>query len=201
MFLQELIFKFNNTLIENKRNLAATEDTSAEILQQLSQDKDPTIRALVASNPNTPTQVLLELGIEFPDEITRNPIFLLETLENSDSEFVRISLARSTTTPTNTLKKLALDRSKEIRRIVAANPSTPVETLEFLLGDPYTFNDKCLRYYVATNPNITEKLLAILAFDPNKRVRIAVANHPQTSSKTLNRQDLRSWIKNETGSR
>lgn len=53
---------YNNTSPEIKRKIAAAEDTPADILQKLSSDSDRTVRALVANNPNTPTEVLFKLG-------------------------------------------------------------------------------------------------------------------------------------------
>lgn len=103
---------YNNTSPEIKRNIASAEDTPADILEKLSSDSDRTVRALVASNPNTPTEVLFNLGAEFPDEITANPIFNLLMLENPGSEFIRLSLARSSTTPIDVLEKLAFDSNK-----------------------------------------------------------------------------------------
>lgn len=40
------------------------------------------IRAAVAKNPNTPTNVLMELGADFPKQFLENPAFSLLQLEN-----------------------------------------------------------------------------------------------------------------------
>ena len=36
----------------------------------------------LATNPNTPTEVLLNLGAEFPEQLLDNPVFFLLLLEN-----------------------------------------------------------------------------------------------------------------------
>ena len=52
-----------------RKAIAATEETPAEVLEQLAQDKDPEVRRAVAGSPNTPPKTLLKLGKEFPEEI------------------------------------------------------------------------------------------------------------------------------------
>lgn len=66
-----------NTSPEARRKLAEADDTPADILEELSKDSDRTTLALVASNPNTPMEVLARLGVDFADEITANPTFKL----------------------------------------------------------------------------------------------------------------------------
>jgi hypothetical protein len=102
-----MMFDYNSNNLEIKRKIAKAEDTPVEVLQKLSRDRDRSIRSLVAGNPNTPIEVLFELGKDFPEVITKNPIFKLLLLEDPDSYFVRLSLARSSTTESATLDKLA----------------------------------------------------------------------------------------------
>ena len=83
---------------------AQDENTPPEILAELATSEDKEIRRCIASNPNTAVEILEKLGEEFPDEITANPIFDLLLLENPDSKFVLLSLARSSTTSVEKLK-------------------------------------------------------------------------------------------------
>lgn len=68
--------------IERARQLAKDETTAPEILQELATSEDYLTRQSVAANPNTPTEILLKLGVEFPEELLNNPIFDLLLLEN-----------------------------------------------------------------------------------------------------------------------
>jgi CHAT domain-containing protein/uncharacterized protein HemY len=54
----------------------------SELLQELSESNDAITRQNVAANPNTPTEVLLNLGSEFPEQLLNNPLFSLLWLEN-----------------------------------------------------------------------------------------------------------------------
>ena len=84
--------------IEEIRKQAQHENTAPEILAKLANSQDKEILRHVASNPNTPVETLEKLGKKFPDEITANPIFELLLLENPESKFIQLSLARSSTT-------------------------------------------------------------------------------------------------------
>ena len=59
--------------IEQTRQLAKDETTSPKILAQLATNEDYETRQSVAANPNTPTDILLNLGAEFPEELLDNP--------------------------------------------------------------------------------------------------------------------------------
>ena len=68
--------------IEETRKQAQDENTAPEILVNLAENKDYLTRQYIAENPNTPTEILLKLGTEFPREVLDNPIFDLLLLEN-----------------------------------------------------------------------------------------------------------------------
>jgi Leucine rich repeat variant len=64
---------------------AAGAETSPNRLKELACSTDRAIRQAVASNPNTPADVLWELGLEFPTEVWKNPV--LPLLEMVDPNF------------------------------------------------------------------------------------------------------------------
>ena len=59
---------------------AADENTPGDRLRELARNSDALVRQKVAMNPNTPTEVLLDLGAEFPNELIDNPVFDLWVL-------------------------------------------------------------------------------------------------------------------------
>ena len=61
---------------------AANENTPPERLRELARNSDALVRQKVAMNSNTPTEVLLDLGAEFPNELIDNSVFDLLVLEN-----------------------------------------------------------------------------------------------------------------------
>ncbi|MCY7336453.1 MAG: hypothetical protein LH613_09625, partial [Chamaesiphon sp.] len=61
--------------------MASNPDTDPQLLRQIAAQTDWELRRLVASNPNTPTDILWQLGIDFPEAILDNPIFELLQLE------------------------------------------------------------------------------------------------------------------------
>lgn len=111
---------------------AKDETTAPDVLTELSISEDKLTRQYVASNPNTPIETLAMLSKEFPDEIVDNPIFDLLLLEDPESIFIKIYLARSSKTPPETLERLINDREIKVRAAVAENPYTTVDILEKL---------------------------------------------------------------------
>ena len=181
---------YTNQKLEVRKQLAKAEDTTPDILAALSKDSDAEVRLLVASNPSTPVNVLQHLGEEFPDAITDNPIFNLLLLENLDTYFIKLSLARSSTTPKETLTKLANARyysEEEIVRAVANNPSTPIPVLEKLaIWSPEPDENSqpedadWVHAGVASNPNTPVHVLEKLAKHPSPYVREQVASNSNT---------------------
>lgn len=62
--------------------IASDPKTNPQLLRKIATEPDADLRRLVASNPNTPTDVLWQLGIDFPEAILSNPIFELLQLEH-----------------------------------------------------------------------------------------------------------------------
>ncbi len=90
------------------------------------------IRKAVASNPNTPEDLLRLLG---------NPA-------TEDYEDVRYAVARNPSTPLDVLRLLgnqAIEREHKVREAVAENTNTPVDVLLFL-KDEATESDIYVRY-------------------------------------------------------
>ncbi|MEH1854683.1 MAG: hypothetical protein V7L11_24110 [Nostoc sp.] len=184
-------------LDDNDFALASAVDTWVVVLEELSLHPQPEVREAVARNPNTPTEVLLKLGKEFPDAITANPIFNLLLLENPESHFVRLSLARSTTTSESAIAQLSKIEDEEILCAVARNPKTPLHILEQLVENPPPF---CDDYYyddhefdydhffttIVQNPNTSESLLLQLAERGISNVQMAIAKNPKAPLSLLN---------------
>jgi len=55
--------------------------TAPELLEKLGECSNPEIRKYVAENPNTPTDTLFKLAVDFPKEFLNNPILPLLLLE------------------------------------------------------------------------------------------------------------------------
>ena len=118
--------------IEQARQLAQDETTLPEILAQLARNKDYQVRKAVASNPNTPTKTLLNLGADFPEELLNNFVFSLLLLENpnliEDLPFAtKKSLLKCEAVPPSLIKWAVTSSDKEISDILFSltiNPNT-----------------------------------------------------------------------------
>jgi hypothetical protein len=192
--LDNIMSDYRNAEQETCLNLATADTTSIEVLKQLATDKNAEVRMAVASNPNTPQDILRHLGQEFPDAIVANPIFNILLLENPESQFIRLSLARSSTTSLETLAKLAKLPDEEILCAIAQNPNTPVAILEQLVQHPpqiYDYDDPDgtefdrLFSCIARNPNTPESLLIRLAQHSSGSVEYAIVENPNTPAAIL----------------
>ena len=95
--------------------VAKNHHTPTDVLEKLAKDKINLVRALVATNPNTPVPIL-------------NSLF-------SDEKIVRDGLSGNPNTPEKLLKILAGDVDKMVRLRVAENPTTSPAILKELLDD------------------------------------------------------------------
>jgi hypothetical protein len=55
--------------------VAANPSTPAELLLELSHSVDKTVHKACTSNANTPVEALLKLGAQFPEQLLENPVF------------------------------------------------------------------------------------------------------------------------------
>ena len=177
--------------LEQARQIAQNENTASELLAELANSEDCQVRKAVAANPNTPVKVLKKLGSEFPEEITNNPIFSLLLLEKPNSKFIRLSLARSSTTEAETLERLAELEEEDILCAIACNYSTPVHLLEQLASREQTYTEYGERLItkvpacIAANPHTPPRILDKLANHNDSYVRQVVAENKNTLPTTL----------------
>ena len=62
--------------------VAKNPSAPSDLLRELSKSSDRIIRKNITANPNTPTEILLNLGSEFPEQLLNNPSFFLLWLEH-----------------------------------------------------------------------------------------------------------------------
>lgn len=122
------------------RLLVKHPNASAALLEKLSHSFDPTIRQQVALNANTPNDVLLRLAWEFPKDIIRNPVFDQLFLEESDQLLTRIggwlkTILEHHDCPPSLMNWAVKHGSRYERSVVARNPVTPVELLNYLAAN------------------------------------------------------------------
>ncbi len=62
--------------------IARNSKTPQDVLKKLAESENNEIRKTVTTNPNTPPEILLDLGKDFPEELLANPVFNLMLLAN-----------------------------------------------------------------------------------------------------------------------
>ncbi|MBV6628285.1 MAG: hypothetical protein KI793_36090 [Rivularia sp. (in: Bacteria)] len=129
--------ELSNINIELTRIVAKNANTAPNLLRDLSSNSDRIIRANIAGNPNTPTDILLELGADFPQQLLENPVFSLLLLENPN--FVAdipvatlLSLLKIDGVSPQFLELASNHDDVEVLLTIAMNPKTPLYALQAL---------------------------------------------------------------------
>lgn len=139
--------------------IALDPSTEPEILATLERSPDPTVREAVTCNPNTPAEVLLRLGAEFPAQLLDNPLFTLLILENpnlaAEMPLKTIqSLLQQQNAPAY-LWERAGDRAPiEVQLALTARLDTSAQTLQRLMQSKHARVAQAASLHV----NITDEL-------------------------------------------
>ena len=173
---------------------ALSQNTSAERLRILAEQKDDDILQAVANNPNSPIDVIKELFNFFPTYVLSNPAIDLLCLENSNlidelfencpihwvasaEEFLNLNqwgeLDLSNGEPLNLHQWGASIKNERIRCALAKSSQIDYDILEKLKED----KSASVRYYVAKNDKADIGISDYLANDTHKEVRLAVASN------------------------
>lgn len=113
----------------HKRQAAQNPETEPEQLRKLAGVRDPGTQRRVAANPNTPPDLVLKIGKQYPGELLANPVFDLMLLEDAN---LFETMPRATLRSLMTVKDIPsafLERTAaipklgvEVARVIAQHP-------------------------------------------------------------------------------
>ena len=168
--------------------IAIDPNTNPHILRKIATEPNWELRRLVASNPNTPTDTLWQLGIDFPEAVLSNPVFELLQLEQLQlaaeiPHATLTSLLQCECVP-KSLMEYAVDRQDySLWLAVAYNAQTPSRLLENLARKSRRQDRELIRA-VAAHPNTPQHLLAEI-IDISDGVAQVVAENANTAVDVL----------------
>ena len=144
--------------------IAIDPNSDPQSLRQIATGKDWELRRLVASNPNTPTDILWQLGLDFPEAILSNPIFQLLQLEQLQlaaevPPATLTSLLQCEQVPKNFMEYAVSQQDYSLWLAVAYNTHTPSQLLENLARKS-RHQDRELIRAIAAHPNTPHHILA-----------------------------------------
>jgi hypothetical protein len=144
--------------------IASDPKTNPQLLRKIATEPDGDLRRLVASNPNTPTDILWQLGIDFPEAILSNPIFELLQLEHLQlvaeiPHATLTSLLQCERVPKSFMEYAVDLQDYSLWLAVAYNSHTPGGLLENLALKSRSQDRELIRA-VAAHPNTPARLLA-----------------------------------------
>ena len=185
-------------------------DAPPDFLRHFAGNQAPEVRRAVASNANTPTDVLAQLASrDQPQEVrmavARNPNappeVLAQLASSEQSLEMRMAIASHLNAPPAALTVLASrDRSLEVRMAVARNPNAPPDVLAQLANRDQPI---VLRMLVARHPNAPPDVLTQLARDRDPQDTLAVItmavaenrNAPPAALREIASRDQPQWIR------
>ncbi|MCS7102270.1 MAG: hypothetical protein NZ992_00115 [Candidatus Korarchaeum sp.] len=169
--LEEYILSLPEELWAKKEVLAHT--NNVELIREYAErirhsDGDSGLRIAIASNPNTPPEIL-------------------SGLVDEDFCGIRARVAEHPSTPPETLSRLAGDENEEVRAAVASNPNTPEETLDWLWANRTPRINLGLAMNAKLPQPRLELLLALAEEYLDVELLLSLASNPSLSSEQLRR--------------
>ena len=170
---------FFATLLEaasaSLRSAVACATTDVEVLRSLSADSTMEVRLAVAAHSATPGDVVAVLLSDTDPEVrelaaahARAPSVASSTVRADAG--IRDAYLQNIAPDIDLVAHLARSGVIEERRLVAANPSTPLASLEYLACD----SDEMVRLAVAGNPSASLAIVEYLLNDPSVNVVLTV---------------------------
>lgn len=119
------------------RLLARHPNASGELLERLSHSSDKATRQAVAGSPNTPPEIYVRLGQQFPKEFLANPALDVLLMVNPGlldqvPEALLVRLLKQPACPASLLTWGAAHPQEKVQLAVAMNASAPEEALRRL---------------------------------------------------------------------
>jgi len=188
------IYKYRNEYF-NKATFASSSNTPVKILEDLSRSSDRFILIPLAKNPNLPDEILNKLAKHDNYEVRaavacnlNSSVEILTLLSKDRSLTVKKAVANNKNTPSEILEKFSKYRYKngDILSIVAKNPNTTPETLDYLYKNAYNHwrNHWRIRRHVAQNPNTSPETLKRMSInESDSYMRKIIKDNPNCSLK------------------
>jgi hypothetical protein len=175
-------------LRESAAQVAANPSTNPQLLHKIATESDWELRRLVAGNPNTPTDTLWQLGIDFPEAVLSNPIFELLQLEQLQlvakiPHATLTSLLQCERVPRTFLEYAVERQDYSLWLAVAYNPHTPSALLENLARKSRSQDRELIRA-IAAHQQTPTHLFAEIA-DIGANVAQIVAENARTPVSVL----------------
>ncbi|MEE1782404.1 hypothetical protein PUR71_05635 [Streptomyces sp. SP17BM10] len=181
------------------------EDLPEALLRTLADSPASDVRVAVLGHPDVPSDLVDRMVGDPHWDVRRSAV--ARTGDEAalraaarDEWTVRVAVASNPRTPADLLEGLARDRDQQVRVSVVCNPSAPPElvtaaarrgfdhvvrrwalwatTGQRLMRAAATSADAENRRWLAGNRNLPADVLALLAEDPSRDVRYAVATNP-----------------------
>ena len=175
-----------NLSVEEEISLARSEDTSIEVLEELSLSENSIVRNYVAANRNCPMNTL-EGFIKELDAlmgVTSNPntpVDVFSEILNLDNGAYKKFISLNPSAPETVLKVLCKSYDKDIKLNIISHPACSIDILTLLAND----KEESVRCKVAASKNLTAELFTKLSIDSSADVKLAIAKNENVPTDIL----------------
>ncbi|AFY55299.1 Leucine rich repeat protein [Rivularia sp. PCC 7116] len=174
--------------VELARLVATNPSAEPDLLGELASSEDKVTREGVAKNPNTPTDVLLKLAGDFPQQFFSNPVLSLLMLENPNlatdiSYWSLLKLLKQDDAPEWFLACAAMHANSLVLEAVAKHKHASEQVLvQLAIKSRY---DPELGLCIAQRKDVSQTVLEKLAQHGAGSVRLHLATYPKIPVRVL----------------
>ncbi|MBV6624216.1 MAG: hypothetical protein KI793_14970 [Rivularia sp. (in: Bacteria)] len=174
--------------VELARLVATNPSAEPDLLGELASSEDKVTRKGVAENPNTPTDVLLKLAGDFPQQFFSNPVLSLLMLENPNlatdiSYWSLLKLLKQDDAPEWFLACAAMHANSLVLEAVAKHKRASEQVLvQLAIKSRY---DPELGLCIAQRKDVSQTVLETLAQHGAGSVRLHLATYPKIPVRVL----------------
>ncbi len=174
--------------VELGRLVAMNSSAEPELLRELASSEDKATREGVTTNPNTPTDVLLKLAGDFPQQFFSNPVLCLLMLENPNlatdiSYWSLLKLLKQDDAPEWFLACAAMHANSLVLEAVAKHKQVSQRVLVQLATK--SRYDPELGLCIAKRKDVSQTVLEKLAEHAAGSVRLYLSTYPKIPGRVL----------------
>ena len=197
------MFDYNPGEITGEENPYALKDIASYTnderdLEVLSEIPNSYIQSAVASNPHTPTHVLIVLASHENSYIRRAVAFhpnsdaaILRSLAADENAWVRQALVSRADTPLDVLTVLSTDENPYVLRLVGKHPAADETVLHAVAVSGFAY----AQYQVARHMNTSDETLHLLHEVGNEWVLYALSANPHAPAEIRSSTKLRAAVR------
>ncbi len=192
---EEYINELANTPVQTYALKNKSADTN--LLREKALSDDEAIRAAVAENPNTPSDILEHLAKDKSNNVlkslAKNPSISKDMMEDlSNYSGLHSDMLENPAITPEIMRKISANKNRDcdFNKKYMSNPCLSIDEILYNINNP----DECVRMGLAANPKTPSQAINTLSEDKNPLVRNAAYKHKNLPQEKLNDLFPKNWV-------